>query len=82
MLSSSNTDAQRQEVLTQEENDNSAEQTVCASFANCKWDNLATFNYSFTTKDVSTVDYFHPSITGQNSLANVTWGASYWPTTA
>lgn len=81
MLSSSNTEAQRQTVLTQEENDNSAEQAVCASFANCKWDNLATFNYSFTTKDVSTVDYFHPSLTGQNSLAGVTWGASYWPTT-
>jgi lysophospholipase L1-like esterase len=82
MLSQSNTETQRQQVLTQEESDNSAEQSVCAGFANCKWDNLATFNYSFTTKDVSTIDYFHPSLTGQNSLAGVTWGASYWPTTA
>lgn len=81
MLSSSNTETDRQTVLAQEENDNSAEQAVCASFANCKWDNLATFDYSFTTSDVSTIDYFHPSLTGQNSLAKVTWGASYWPTT-
>ncbi|HEX8977595.1 MAG TPA: GDSL-type esterase/lipase family protein [Solirubrobacteraceae bacterium] len=81
MLSPYNTDAQRQAVLTQEENDNSAEQAVCASFAHCRWDNLATFDYSFTTKDISTVDYFHPSLTGQNALANVTWGASYWPST-
>ena len=81
MLSPYNTDAQRQQVLGQEEADNSALQTVCAQYANCKWDNLATFDYSFTTKDVSTVDYFHPSLTGQNSLASVTWGASYWPST-
>jgi lysophospholipase L1-like esterase len=79
MLSPSNTDTQRQQVLSQEEADNSALQTVCAQYANCRWDNLATFNTSFATKDVSTVDYFHPSLTGQNLLASVTWGASYWP---
>ena len=79
MLSPYNTDAQRQQVLSQEEADNTALQTVCAQYANCRWDNLATFNYSFTTKDVSTVDYFHPSLTGQNTLAGITWGASYWP---
>jgi hypothetical protein len=28
---------------------------------------------------VSTVDYFHPSIKGQNRLASVTWAAGYWP---
>jgi hypothetical protein len=81
MLSPSNSSAQRQQVLTQEQNDNAALQGVCATFANCKWDNLATFSYSFTTKDVSTVDYFHPSLTGQNTLAGITWAASYWPGT-
>jgi lysophospholipase L1-like esterase len=81
MLARSNTDAQRQQVLNQEQADNAAEQAVCAAFAGCRWDNLATFNYAFTTKDVSTVDYFHPSLAGQNSLASVTWGAAYWPAT-
>jgi hypothetical protein len=33
----------------------------------------------FTTSDVSTVDYFHPSVTGQKHLAGETWAASYWP---
>src|SRR5579859_3386945 len=71
MLSLSNSSAQRQQVLTQEESDNAALHTVCATFAGCRWDNLATFDYSFTTADVSTVDYFHPSLTGQNTLARV-----------
>lgn len=81
MLSPNNTEADRQTVLTQEENDNTAMAGVCATFANCRWDNLATFNQQFTTSEVSTVDYFHPSIAGQNALAATTWGASYWPTT-
>jgi lysophospholipase L1-like esterase len=81
MLSPYNSNTQRQQVLQQEEADNTALQAVCAQYANCRWDNLATFNTSFTTKDVSTVDYFHPSLTGQNTLAGVTWGASYWPST-
>ncbi len=78
MLSSTNTETQRQAVLTQEKADNSALASVCAGFANCRWDNLATYNTAFTTSDVSTVDYFHPSVSGQNTLAGVTWSASYW----
>ncbi|HET6817292.1 MAG TPA: GDSL-type esterase/lipase family protein [Mycobacteriales bacterium] len=81
MLSQNNTEADRQTVVTQEQADNNALATVCAQFANCKWDNLATYNYAFKTSDISTIDYFHPSISGQNTLAGITWGASYWPTT-
>ena len=81
MLSSSNTAADRQTVLAREQADNNALATVCNQFANCKWDNLATYNYAFTTSDISTIDYFHPSVSGQNTLAGITWGASYWPTT-
>lgn len=81
MLSSSNTEADRQTVVAQEQADNSALATVCGSFANCRWDKLATYDYAFKTSDISTVDYFHPSVSGQNTLAGITWGASYWPTT-
>jgi lysophospholipase L1-like esterase len=81
MLSSSNTEADRQAVVAQEQADNNALATVCAQYANCKWDNLATYNYAFKTSDISTIDYFHPSVSGQNTLAGITWGASYWPTT-
>jgi lysophospholipase L1-like esterase len=79
MLAGTNTEADRQAVLSQEQSDNSALAGVCAQFANCKWDNLATFNYQFATSDVSTIDYFHPSVSGQTHLAATTWAASYWP---
>lgn len=82
MLSQSNTEADRQAVAAQENADNTVLANVCAQFANCKWDNLTTYDYVFTPADVSTVDYFHPSLTGQNNLAGATWSASYWPTLA
>ena len=44
----------------------------------CVWDNYAVANYTFTRADISTRDYFHPSLTGQAVLANVTWAASQW----
>lgn len=80
MLASSNTEADRQAVLTQEKNDNAALASVCAQFVNCKWDNLATFNYQFAASDVSRIDYFHPSVSGQGHLAATTWSAGFWPT--
>ena len=78
MLNNANTEAQRQVVVTQEAADNSALQTVCGRFANCRWDNLAGYNFQFPASDISTVDYFHPNIQGQNDVAGVTWKASYW----
>lgn len=82
MLNSNNTEAQRQQVLSQEEADNTVLQQVCQQYANCLWDNLATFNTAFAASEVSTLDYFHPNLSGQAALAGTTWGASYWPTTA
>jgi lysophospholipase L1-like esterase len=73
MLSSANTEATRQLVLQRVRDLNGALATVCAEFAQCRWDGLATFNTPFTTADVSTVDYFHPSLAGQAKLATTTW---------
>ncbi len=80
MLAASNTDAQRQQVLAREQADNQAIAAVCTTeFAQwCRWDNDATYNVKFTAGDVSTVDYFHPSVTGQAKLAATSWAASYW----
>ena len=51
----------------------------CAAYANCRFDQNAVFNYRFTAGNVSKLDYFHPSLSGQAALANVTWAASWWP---
>lgn len=53
-------------------------QIVCAKFAACRYDGGAVFNTDFTAADVSTRDYFHPSVNGQKRLACATWNASYW----
>lgn len=46
--------------------------------ANCRYDQNAAFNTKFTAADVSTRDYFHPSVAGQIKVAAVTWAAGYW----
>jgi lysophospholipase L1-like esterase len=78
MLGNGVTESQRQQLLDLEQTFNGILASTCAQYVNCKWDNNATFNYQFTPADISTVDYFHPSVTGQCDLAAVTWNASYW----
>ena len=52
-------------------------QQVCAQYIHCRFDNNAAFNTAFTPSDVSTVDYFHPSLTGQTLAASVGFGATF-----
>lgn len=80
LLSSSNTEAQRQAVRTRNIEFNQVLAGACADYSACLYDGGATFDYQFTTSDVSSVDYFHPSMTGQKNLAANTWTVSYWPT--
>lgn len=49
---------------------------VCATYTNCRFDSNAVFNTAFTRSDVTTRDYFHPSVNGQAKLAAVTWNAA------
>lgn len=80
MLASTNTEADRQYVRQRNIDFNSALKEVCALYTQCLYDNDALFNYQFTKSDVSTVDYFHPSKTGQKNLAENSWKVGYWPT--
>ena len=49
---------------------------VCASFAPaCHYDRGAVFAAGFTASDVSSIDFFHPSLSGQAKLAAVAWTA-------
>ncbi len=49
---------------------------VCALYSQCRFDGNAVFNETFAPGDVSTLDYFHPSIQGQTKLAAGTWAVS------
>jgi len=49
---------------------------VCAAYLQCRFDNNAVFNTAFVRGDVTTRDYFHPSVNGQAKLAGVTWSVA------
>jgi hypothetical protein len=57
--------------------DNNAIAATCAQYIHCRFDNGAAYNLAFTTSDVSTRDYFHPSVAGQAKAAATAWGATF-----
>jgi len=67
----------RTAVLNQVKADNDAIQTACSHYVNCRYDGGAAFGVSFTTSQVTTRDYFHPSVSGQNLAAATEAAASY-----
>jgi lysophospholipase L1-like esterase len=65
----------RQQVANQVLADNAMIASVCDAFANCHYDGGAAYKVAFTTSDVTTRDYFHPSVTGQAKAAAAIWAA-------
>lgn len=65
--------ARRQRVLDREVAYNEILARVCAEYARCRWDGGAVFATAFARADVTTRDYFHPSLAGQKKLAEVAW---------
>jgi hypothetical protein len=63
----------RAATLAAEEGYNATLKSICAATANCQYDNGALFAATFVPAEVSTNDFFHPSVTGQASLASVAW---------
>jgi lysophospholipase L1-like esterase len=78
MLSASRTEADRQVVRQRNIDFNTVLQQECAKYVRCKFDGNAVFSYQFTRSQVSKLDYFHPSLSGQAALASITWAHSWW----
>jgi hypothetical protein len=76
MLAATNTDTQRQQVKAREVAFNQILAQECAKYPRCRWDNWAVYYYRFSASQVSSLDFFHPSLSGQAALARVTWAAS------
>ena len=77
--STAQADVDRRAAVDQRERDfDGALETVCAIYAQCRFDGNAVFNVAFSSADISTRDYFHPSLTGQKDIATVTWTAGFW----
>jgi lysophospholipase L1-like esterase len=65
----------RMQVKAREEEFDTALESVCAKYPQCKYDDGAGFKSVFNTNDVSTLDYFHPSEEGQAVIAHIAWEA-------
>jgi lysophospholipase L1-like esterase len=78
MLGAARTEADRQLVVDRERAFNQILADVCAQYSRCRWDGGAVYRYQFTASQVSALDFFHPSLSGQAALARVTWAASWW----
>jgi lysophospholipase L1-like esterase len=68
----------RARVLQRDIDFNTALQGICGQYVKCRFDDNAVFNTTFTASDVTSRDYFHPSVAGQARLAAVSWSAGYW----
>lgn len=68
----------RARVLQRDVDFNAALQSICATYTQCRYDGGAVFNTVFSASDVTSRDYFHPSVAGQAKLAAVSWSAGYW----
>jgi len=78
-LSTTQADVDRRAHVLQRDIDfNATLQSVCALYVHCRFDDNAVFNTTFVASDITTRDYFHPSISGQAKLATVSWAAGYW----
>jgi len=78
MLRITNSEADRQRVVQREQELNEVLREVCAGWANCRFDGGQTYGFQFTRAMVSRLDYFHPSLLGQATLAAETWRVSWW----
>lgn len=68
--------ARRAAVQLRVDEYNAALAAACTPALKCTWDGGTVANYAFTSSQVSILDYFHPSISGQATLAAITWPVS------
>lgn len=74
LLSNSNTETDRQAVRQRNIEFNQVLEQEAANYG-FHWDGWAVFDTPFSRSDISSVDYFHPSLDGQAKLAEVSWAA-------
>lgn len=72
-------DVARRAAVQQRVNEyNAALAEACQATANCRYDGGVVAGYAFSAADISHVDFFHPSLIGQVTLARITWPATQW----
>jgi lysophospholipase L1-like esterase len=72
-LCTSATDRDRPELARMIRNLNRQLASVCARHPSCRYDGGAVYRLRWRRQDISTVDYFHPSLSGQRNIAAAMW---------
>jgi lysophospholipase L1-like esterase len=67
------TDRHRPELARTIRNLNRQLASVCARHPTCRYDGGAVYRLRWRRQDISTVDYFHPSLSGQRNIAATMW---------
>jgi len=78
LLSPTRTETERQVVRQRNVAFNEVLRAECSLYTRCRFDDGAVFAFQFTRSDVSRLDYFHPDLSGQAALAQITWAKSWW----
>lgn len=78
LLAPNRTEEQRQLVRERNIAFNSVLREECAAFERCRFDDNAVFEFQFSRSHVSRLDYFHPSLSAQAQLAQLTWASTWW----
>jgi GDSL-like Lipase/Acylhydrolase family len=78
MLRFLNSAADRQRVVDRQAEFQAVLREVCAGWSNCRFDGGLIYEFRFTRAMVSRLDYFHPNLAGQATLAAETWRRSWW----
>jgi hypothetical protein len=78
MLRFSNSAADRQRVVDRQAEFQAVLREVCGGWSNCRFDGGLIYELRFTRDMVSRLDYFHPNLAGQATLAAETWRRSWW----
>lgn len=63
----------RDAVAARTEEFNAVIAEVCAADSACTSDGGAVFAYEFSPAEISSIDHFHPSVAGQQVLAEIAW---------
>ncbi|MCA1824808.1 MAG: SGNH/GDSL hydrolase family protein [Frankia sp.] len=79
LIGAATSDADRSAARQRIVDFNHALRDTCDATPLCRYDDDAVFRHKTARDEVSDADYFHPSVRGQRTLADVTWRHGYWP---
>jgi lysophospholipase L1-like esterase len=69
--------SRRSEIQALEQRDNAILRTVCATDPHCRFDRGAFFRLAYSASDISSLDAFHPSISGLNRFSATAWRVGF-----